>query len=99
MATSVSLDDKALYPMFFRNAPSDLVEADTLVSMLEHYNVTAVAIAAISDTYGVHASQQLINNLSRARVTVTAQSFYSAASRNVVLSTSDPQNGPLHSQF
>ena len=89
IATSVSLDDEALYPMFVRNAPSDVTLVDTIAAMLVSHSITAVGILAIGDSYGIRSSQLLVDKLVEQNVTVVIQRLFSSATRTFAVDDTD----------
>lgn len=88
MATSITLDDEILYPMFVRNAPSDITLVDTLAAMVVRHSVTALGILAIGDSYGILASKLLVDKLKDQNVTIVMQKLYSSATRSFVVNSS-----------
>lgn len=89
MASSISLDDEILYPMFVRNAPSDVTLVDTIAAMVVRHSVTAVGILAIGDSYGIRASNMLVDKLEDQNVTIVMQKFYSPATRSFIINSSN----------
>ncbi|XP_047143970.1 extracellular calcium-sensing receptor [Hydra vulgaris] len=59
-ATSVDLDNRILYPNFFRTVPPDNYQALFIIDILKKFHWTYVAVIAIDSSYGRAGIEQLV---------------------------------------
>ncbi len=62
--------------LYFRNLPSDLIQADTLAHLIAERGNTSVSILAVDDAYGNGLAQQLELSLNALGVTVRTNDRY-----------------------
>ena len=80
-ASGVALGDRTLYPTFYRLSASDSTQVGAIADVLRHLNVTAAALLAISDVYGLFAMALLETALRTAGVAVAHRQFFSPSLR------------------
>ncbi|XP_065660149.1 metabotropic glutamate receptor 3-like [Hydra vulgaris] len=59
-ATSVELDNRILYPNFFRTVPPDNYQALFIIDILKNFHWTYVVVIAIDSSYGRAGIEQLV---------------------------------------
>ena len=88
-ASGVALGDRARFPMFHRLAASDSAQVGAIAAVLRSLNVTAAALLAISDVYGLFAMSLLDAALRSAGVAAAHRQFFSPSLR--ITSTTDTE--------
>ena len=76
-ATSVELNDKLLYPNFFRTIPPDNYQAEAITNLMVSFNWTYVSLLASDNTYGRTGAQVLIENFQKRGICISVQSYFS----------------------
>ncbi|XP_036387711.1 taste receptor type 1 member 3 [Megalops cyprinoides] len=82
-ATSEKFSDKRLYPSFLRTVPSDSWQAQAIISLLEHFNWTWVAMVGSEDEYGKQGLREISS--------LAAQSSICVAYEALIPVYTDPQ--------
>ncbi|XP_076848116.1 taste receptor type 1 member 1 [Brachyhypopomus gauderio] len=72
-ATNQMLSNKNIYPSFFRTIPSDKNQVNAMITILERFNWTWIALLGSDNSYGLQGMQNLSQELSGSNICIAYQ--------------------------